>query len=112
MPNIYEYLNEKGETIRIEAEDTRVQTATRGSRGSDESSTIKRVQIKFEEALGTVKAAAGALKNVVDQINPDEVSVEFSLKTEGEAGFFTICRASTGAEFKITLTWKNEAKKA
>jgi hypothetical protein len=32
-------------------------------------------------------------------------------KAEGEAGFFTICRAATGAEFKITLTWKNEGKK-
>lgn len=111
MPNIiYEYENDKGEIIYINAtveENDEIRGATRGSRLSTPT-IIKKVEVKFEEALGTVKAAAGALKNVIDEINPDEVSVEFSLKTEAEAGFFSICRAATGAEFKVTLTWKNE----
>lgn len=111
MPNIiYEYLNESGETIRIQAEGVRSTSNVRSGRDSQES-TIKKVQVRFEEALGTVKAAASALKKVVDEVKPDEFAVEFSLKAEGEAGLFTICRAATGAEFKITLTWKNESKK-
>lgn len=111
MPNvIYEYLNEKGEKILIQAEEGRSASTTRGGRDTEES-IIKKVQIKFEEALGTIKATASALKNVIDEINPDEVAVEVNLKMEAETGFFTICRAATGAELKITLTWKNEVKK-
>ena len=102
---IYEYQNEKGETILVQAEEVR--SNTRGGRDTEES-TIKRVQVRFEEALGTVKAAASALKNVVDEVKPDEFSVEFNLKAEGKAGFFAICQAATGAEFKITLTWKKD----
>jgi hypothetical protein len=100
---IYEYSNEKGETILVHAEEVR--SNIRGGRDSDEA-TIKKVQVRFEEALGTVKAAASSLKKVVDEVKPDEFAVEFSLKAEGEAGIFTICRATTSAEFKITLTWK------
>ncbi|MCA0229158.1 MAG: hypothetical protein LCH91_01755 [Bacteroidetes bacterium] len=104
---IYEYQNEKGETILVQAEDIRSTSSVRGGRATEES-TIKRVQVRFEEALGTVKAAASALKNVVDEVKPDEFSVEFNLKAEGKAGFFAICQAATGAEFKITLTWKKD----
>lgn len=109
MPNIiYEYLNEKGEKILIQG----TESPDRLTRGDRDGGTpmFKKVEVTFEKALGTVKAVAGSLKNVIDEINPDEVSVEFSIKTEGEAGFFSICRASTGAEFKITLSWKNEKK--
>ena len=105
MPNniIYEYENAEGEIIRIEAESSQ-RGNTRG-RGGNDDSTVKRVRMKFEEALGTVKSAAAGMKTIIDQVNPDEATVEFSIKAEGEAGFFTICRAATGAEFKITLKW-------
>ena len=109
MPNIiYKYINAEGEEILVKGESLRENT--RGGRDAKET-IIKRVQVKFEEALGTVKAASKGLKKVVDEVNPDEVSIEFSLKAEGETGFFTIVRAATGAEFKITLTWKNEKPK-
>ena len=104
---IYEYLTEKVEVILIQGQEQQNDVVTRGGRNSEEF-IFKKVQVKFEEALGTVKATANALKNVLDEVNPDEVSVEINLKTEAEAGFFTLCKASTGAELKITLTWKNE----
>lgn len=107
MPKILEYLNEDGDIIRIE-----VESNSRPSRGSrDDSNETKTMPKKFEQALGTVKAAAKGLRKVVDDVKPDEFSVEFSLKAEGETGFFTIVKASTSAEFKITLTWKNEQPK-
>lgn len=102
---IYEYLNENGEVIHVQVEDQTQRETTRGG-SADKAPVLKRVQMKFEEALGTVKAATNGLKNVIDQVEPDEASVEFSIKAEGEAGLFTVCRAATSAEFKITLTWK------
>jgi len=109
MPNIiYEYVNEDGDIIHIHAEDANSRPVTRSGRRDQEESVTKKIQMKFEDALGTVTAAASGLKKVIDKVNPSEASVEFSLKSEGEAGIFTICRATAAAEFKITLTWKKE----
>ncbi len=109
MPNIiYEYVNEEGAIIHIHAEDAHTRPVTRSGRRDKGETVTKKIQMKFEEALGTVTAAAAGLKKVIDKVNPSEASVEFSLKSEGEAGIFTICRATAAAEFKITLTWKKE----
>ena len=111
MPNIiYEYTTDTGEHIRISSEEQqRSYSNTRGgNERSSEGDVVKKLNTKFEDALGVVKAAATSLKNVMKEVNPDEVEVEFSIKAEGEAGLFSICRAATGAEFKITLKWKNE----
>lgn len=110
-PIIYEYETETGELIFIEASDPSQSAAAPGMRGGrggrqEEASEVRRVKISFEKALGTVKAAANGLKQVINDTAPDEAKVEFSLKATGEAGLFTICRAETAAEFKITLTWK------
>ncbi len=112
MPNIiYEYETETGELVSIEAIDlTEERTAIpmRGGsrRNEKEEPEVKRVKVSFEKALGTVKAAANGLRQVIKDTAPDEATVEFSLKATGEAGLFAICRAETAAEFKITLTWK------
>lgn len=114
MPNIiYEYETETGETVSIEAiapvETTTSSSITRGGRRENQDATpeVKKVKVSFEKALGTVKAAAQGLKNVIRETSPDEAQVEFSLKASGEAGLFAICRAETAAEFKVTLTWKS-----
>lgn len=112
MPHIiYQYETEAGELILIEANDSPKSDSVpnmRGGRGSrqEEAAEVRRVKLSFEKALGTVKAAANGLKQVINDTAPDEAKVEFSLKATGEAGLFTICRAETAAEFKITLTWK------
>jgi hypothetical protein len=38
---------------------------------------------------------------------PDEVQVEFGLDLHAEAGAF-IAAASTGANFKVMLTWRHD----
>lgn len=109
MPNIiYEYPTADGQTIRIEAEPTR-RGATRG--GISKEEVIKKAEMTFEKALSSVQAAAKGLQTVIDQVNPDEATIEFNLKAGGEAGFFSICKAATEAEFKISLTWKNQTPK-
>lgn len=108
MPNIiYTFETEDGEEIRIFAEETN-ERATR-SRGN-QSPEVKRVATSFEKALAPIKYAAKGLKRMMDEVAPDEATVEFSVKTEGSTGVFAICRASTGAEFKITLKWGDSKK--
>ncbi len=103
MPNIiYEYAD--GQKILIKGEEKVI------TRGTDTATVTKKVATRFEEALQVIKPTLIALKNVLDEAKPDEVAVEFSLKAEGEAGLFTICSTSIGAEFKITATWKKENK--
>ena len=51
------------------------------------------------------------LKNVIYEVKPNEAEKEFSVNAEGEAELFAICKATTGAEFKITLKWKKENAK-
>lgn len=103
MPNIiYEYAD--GQKILIKGEE-KSNVVTRGS-STDAGTVTKKVATRFEEALQVIKPTLIALKNVLDEAKPDEVAVEFSLKAEGEAGLFTICSTSIGAEFKITATWK------
>lgn len=114
-PIIYEYETETGELIYIEASDPSKSTSAPGMRGGgrgrqEEAPEVRRVKHSFEKALGTVKAAANGLRQVIKDTAPDEATVEFSLKATGEAGLFTICRAETAAEFKITLTWKTPKK--
>jgi len=110
MPHIiYEYQTEDGGTVAIETTESQPSTSPMrgGSRDSaDKDTEIRRVNVSFEKALGTVKAAAGGLMQVIRETAPDEAQVEFSVKVSGETGFFTICRAETAAEFKITLKWK------
>ena len=106
MPNIiYEYAD--GQKILVKGE--ALGQTTRG--GSTDAATVtKKVATRFEDALQVVKPTLIALKNTLDETLPDEVSVEFSLKAEGEAGLFSICSTAIGAEFKITATWKKEKK--
>ena len=63
----------------------------------------------FEEAVDSVQPAAQSLirrfRNLADA--PHEVRVEFGMDLHAEAGAF-IAAASTGANFKVTLTWRHD----
>ena len=51
MPNIiYEYVNEDGATIHIQAEEPNARPVMRGR--AKEETVTKKIQMKFEEALG------------------------------------------------------------
>lgn len=104
---IYEYETETGEIVLIEASAPSSTSSMRGGGRDAQEREVRRVSVRFEQALGTVRAAAHGLMKVIKDTAPDEAKVEFSLKATGEAGLFTICRAETAAEFKITLTWKS-----
>ncbi|HNT76131.1 MAG TPA: CU044_2847 family protein [Anaerolineae bacterium] len=58
-------------------------------------------------AMGTIRAMAERVTATIDGISdkPTEVSVEFGLKLDAEAGAY-IAKASAEAGFTVTLTWK------
>src|SRR5437879_59773 len=85
----------------------------RPTRGLHPGATVGRVadqaQHTFEEAVDRVRPAAESLvrhlRTLADA--PEKVQVEFGVDLHAEAGAF-IAHASTGANFKVTLTWKRE----
>jgi inner membrane protein involved in colicin E2 resistance len=62
---------------------------------------------KFDEAMATLKAYAGNLADLIEEIEmtPEEVSFEVGLKMTGSAGFI-IAKAGAETEMKVALTWK------
>ena len=79
---------------------------------SDEAASEIKPDRRFDEALGTLKAYAGTVQQVIGglDVTPKEVSVEIGLKLVGEAGFI-IAKAGTEAEMTIALKWEPQARK-
>jgi hypothetical protein len=67
----------------------------------------------LDSAMNTVQGMAHRVTETVRDIKlserPDEVSVEFGLKLDAEAGAY-IAKASGEAGFKVMLTWEWEDK--
>jgi hypothetical protein len=63
----------------------------------------------LDAAMGTIKGIARRVTETVDKISdkPTEVSVEFGIKLDAEAGAY-IAKASVEAGFTVTLTWKQK----
>jgi hypothetical protein len=83
-----------------------VSTAARG--GLD---IVVKAPQSFDEAMGTLRAYAACLEDVIMGLNltPSEVSVEIGLKMSGSAGFI-IARAGAETEMKVALTWEPKPK--
>ncbi len=71
----------------------------------------ERSEFALDRAMTTVRAIGKRVTDTVKQIEmtdrPDEVSVEFGLKLDAEAGAY-LAKAGAEAGFKVTLTWKHE----
>lgn len=65
----------------------------------------------LDSAMSTIQAMAHRVTETVHGIpvaeRPNEVSVEFGLKLDAEAGAY-IAKAGAEAGFKVTLTWERE----
>ena len=73
----------------------------------------EKAQETFEAALDKIRPAAQTIIQKLRALHdpPDQIQVEFGLKLNAQAGAF-IAAASTEANYKVTLTWKREEKKA
>jgi len=88
-----------------------VQESTGGPRlVSNKPGEVAQAQSKFTDALKYLEPAAKAVLNTFQNINqPDEINLEFGVKLDGKVGAI-LASAGTEANFKVSLTWKNEKK--
>lgn len=106
-------VHDAGTTILVEFEPMRqtgVRQVSRGPGGIPEELAEKSARA-LDSAMGTIKAMAHRVTDTVRDIKvaerPTEVSVEFGLKLDAEAGAY-IAKAGTEAGFKVTLTWERK----
>lgn len=93
------------------AEVDEVTEVHRVTRGADtRTELISESSQTFETALASVKQAAEALVDRLCDLAkpPDELTVEFGVKLSAETGAL-IAKASTDANFTITLKWKRDS---
>lgn len=106
MKRLVKFTLEDGSTILVEAEETEVEGEM--MRASSTSREIVNISNKtFEESLGIVKPVANTVLNKLKDLSkqPEEVQVSFGISMDLKAGMFIA--AGTGANFNVTLTWKN-----
>jgi hypothetical protein len=110
MKHLVEFALEDGSTITAEVDEPEFKKAV--TRGALPLQVIDQAGQTFEAALEKIKPAAtviiAKLRDIVDA--PSEIEVEFGLKLSAEAGAL-IASAATEANFKVTLSWKNQALK-
>jgi hypothetical protein len=115
VAQLVEFPLETGGTILVEiSEGITGGPAMRGLHpGAPSGRIAEQAQRTFEDAISRVQPAAQSLirrlRSIADV--PDEVQVEFGLDLHAEAGAF-IAAASTGANFKITLAWRQDGSSA
>ena len=108
MKSLVEFPMDDGSTVLVEVDGA----GTDGGptkRGFGDIAT-KATQT-FEEALEKIRPAAVAIIAKLQglRVPPDQVGLEFGIKLTADAKAY-IASAGTEANFKVTLTWKREAK--
>lgn len=71
---------------------------------SDAFTTLSEEQIKDVIAAANRVARCGA--GVMQDIGPDGAEIEFGIQAGGEEGVPFVTRGTSGAHFKITMSWK------
>ena len=67
--------------------------------------TVARLDESLDEALASARPAAEAVVATFQAMAPDELSVEFGLRLDAEAGA-VFAKAGIGAHFTVSLTWR------
>ncbi len=111
MKRLVEFPLEDGSTIMVEVDDPESAGGTmRVGRGDK---TVEKANLSFEKALDKIKPTANAviskLRDLYDP--PDEIGVEFGLKLSAKAGA-VLAAAGVEANYKVTLKWQKDKKKA
>jgi hypothetical protein len=109
MKRFVEFPLEDGGTILVEVDEPESVRGT--ARVARDTKTIEKAKQTFESALDKIKPTANAVISKLRDLHdsPDEVTVEFGLKLNGEAGV-VFAAASVEANYKVTLTWKKHTE--
>ena len=110
MKRLVEFKLDDGTVILVESEEpeSRGGAVVRGGGGIE---VVEKAEMGFEAALGKIKPVATAfiarIRDLADA--PEQVGIEFGIKLGAKAGAF-IASADAEATFKVTMTWKRDAK--
>lgn len=121
MTGIVQFRTRRGDKVSVEVDDAVARAAHDDAAGRVKKGaapmTAKGGELvslapkSFEEAMETLKAYAGGLQDMIDDMDlrPREVAVEIGLKMSGSAGF-VIAKAGAETEMKVSLTWEPKPK--
>ncbi len=107
MNQYIEYVLDDGSTILIEAGNHK--RSNEMYRSAREKNIVTKATKSFSDTMETIKPVAETIISKFKDVaqSPDEVSVEFGLKLQGETGAI-IATAGVEANFKIALLWKKK----
>lgn len=104
---IIEYpLDEEGNFIYVEVDNVK-SISNDGIVLAEADEQFHRMSTKFNKALSPIRQVASNVLNQLRDIaqSPDEVTIEFGLKLNFEAGAI-ITKASTEGNIKVSIKWK------
>ena len=113
MAQYVQYITEDDGVIWLQIhEEPQSGVVKAGSLGKKAQDAVLEAQIRFEDAMNTVKHSAqtiiGKIKGLSDP--PDEVEVTFGLKAIGELGNMAIGNVGAEANYTVKLKWKPNGK--
>ena len=73
----------------------------------DPGRAAARARVTLEEALTTLKPSLKKIREMLQDLSPDETSVHFGLKIGGEYGV-VIAKGTAEVNFSIDMSWKSE----
>src|SRR5229473_7308385 len=110
MKHFVEFKMEDGGTIIVEVDEPETGGTTRASRRPGE--IAEEAKETFEQALSKIRPATEKVITTLRGLahKPDEIEMEFGFSLNAVAGV-VIASASTGANYKVTLRWKDAEQK-
>src|SRR6266581_5220228 len=105
MKRLLEFRLDDDGTIIVEVDEPETGGTTRASRRPGE--IAEEAKETFEQALSKIRPATEKVITTLRGLahKPDEIEMEFGFNMSAAAGV-VIASASTGANYKVTLRWK------
>ncbi len=69
------------------------------------STVVAKLDEPLDQALATARPAAQSIIDTFRALSPDELSIEFGLRIDAQAGA-VFAKAGIGAHFNITVKWQ------
>lgn len=111
MKHFVEFKMEDGSAIIFEVDVPETGGTTRASRRPGE--IAEEAKETFEQALSKIRPATEKVITTLRGLahKPDEIEMEFGFNMSAAAGV-VIASASAGANYKVTLRWKQEEQES
>lgn len=105
MANLVQVPTERG-VVLFEVDEVPTGPERVSRRGDN---TVAELNERLETALASVRPAAQAVVDAFRALSPDEVSVEFGLRLDAQAGA-VIAKTGVSGHFTVALKWSRAAE--